>query len=128
MQDPRNDSLDLFARIKNLSRLVRSQIIMNRLTLEQRYQIIKIYFEIQSSIRATYRRLHFWLNGFVNKQNCRIWNENNPQEILQREILHYIQKNAPFGAVYTLVASSDLISSKMRPRYGQWRSLPHHDQ
>ena len=187
---------------------------MNRLTLEQRYQIIKIYFEIQSSIRATYRRLrdfygahnrpseqtirrtvdrfrttyslhdaitltrrrnvrteeniaavnesveedpnvsirrrsqelglcpsttwkilrkdlglhpykiqlvqelkprdhdmrrsfadwaleqlatdplfyrqivfsdeaHFWLNGFVNKQNCRIWNENNPQEILQ---------------------------------------------
>ena len=29
--------------------------------------------------------------------------------------LHYIQKNAPFGAAYTLVASSDLISSKMRP-------------
>ena len=29
--------------------------------------------------------------------------------------LHYIQKNASFGAAYTLVASSDLISSKMRP-------------
>ncbi|GFV79282.1 hypothetical protein TNCV_71501 [Trichonephila clavipes] len=23
--------------------------------------------------------LHFWLNGYVNKQNCRIWSEANPQ-------------------------------------------------
>ncbi|GFX83658.1 putative transposable element [Trichonephila clavipes] len=23
---------------------------------------------------------HFWLNGYVNKQNCRIWSEANPQE------------------------------------------------
>ncbi|GFW85352.1 hypothetical protein TNCV_143971 [Trichonephila clavipes] len=22
---------------------------------------------------------HFWLNGCVNKQNCRIWSEANPQ-------------------------------------------------
>ncbi|GFX45690.1 DUF4817 domain-containing protein [Trichonephila clavipes] len=22
---------------------------------------------------------HFWLNGYVNKQNCRIWSEGNPQ-------------------------------------------------
>ncbi|GFU61180.1 transposable element Tc3 transposase [Trichonephila clavipes] len=22
---------------------------------------------------------HFWLNGYVNKQNCRIWKEANPQ-------------------------------------------------
>ena len=26
---------------------------------------------------------HFWLNGFVNKQNCRIWSEDNPQQFLQ---------------------------------------------
>ncbi|GFY22550.1 alpha-2 adrenergic receptor [Trichonephila clavipes] len=29
-----------------------------------------------------YRRCeeaHFWLNGYVNKQNCRIWSEANPQ-------------------------------------------------
>ncbi|GFW89713.1 DUF4817 domain-containing protein [Trichonephila clavipes] len=24
---------------------------------------------------------HFWLNGYVNKQNCRIWSEANPQEL-----------------------------------------------
>ncbi|GFW63643.1 DUF4817 domain-containing protein [Trichonephila clavipes] len=22
---------------------------------------------------------HFWLNGYVNTQNCRIWSEANPQ-------------------------------------------------
>ncbi|GFW57842.1 hypothetical protein TNCV_2927611 [Trichonephila clavipes] len=22
---------------------------------------------------------HFWLNGYVNRQNCRIWREANPQ-------------------------------------------------
>ncbi|GFV66611.1 hypothetical protein TNCV_1612201 [Trichonephila clavipes] len=22
---------------------------------------------------------HFWLNGYVNKQSCRIWSEANPQ-------------------------------------------------
>ncbi|GFS76059.1 putative transposable element [Trichonephila clavipes] len=24
-------------------------------------------------------RAHFWLNGYVNKQNCHIWSETNPQ-------------------------------------------------
>ncbi|GFW19884.1 putative transposable element [Trichonephila clavipes] len=24
---------------------------------------------------------HFWLNGYVNKQNCRIWSEVNPQDV-----------------------------------------------
>lgn len=26
---------------------------------------------------------HFWLNGFVKKQNCRIWGDSNPQQIQQ---------------------------------------------
>ncbi|GFV14336.1 transposase [Trichonephila clavipes] len=25
---------------------------------------------------------HFWLNGYVNKQNCRIWSEANPQVLV----------------------------------------------
>lgn len=24
---------------------------------------------------------HFWLNGYVNKQNCRIWDEEQPEEV-----------------------------------------------
>ncbi|GFU47988.1 hypothetical protein TNCV_4967771 [Trichonephila clavipes] len=26
---------------------------------------------------------HFWLNGYVNKQNCRIWREANPQVFVE---------------------------------------------
>ena len=24
---------------------------------------------------------HFWLNGYVKKQNCRFWSENQPEEL-----------------------------------------------
>ncbi|GFV80444.1 DUF4817 domain-containing protein [Trichonephila clavipes] len=27
--------------------------------------------------------VHFWLNGYVNKQNCRIWSEANPQVFVE---------------------------------------------
>ncbi|GFT30364.1 hypothetical protein TNCV_2376621 [Trichonephila clavipes] len=26
---------------------------------------------------------HFWSNGYVNKQNCRIWSEANPQVYIE---------------------------------------------
>ncbi|GFU65123.1 transposable element Tc3 transposase [Trichonephila clavipes] len=31
-----------------------------------------------SSFGASSDEAHFWLNGYVNKQNCRIWSEDNP--------------------------------------------------
>ncbi|GFV61564.1 hypothetical protein TNCV_4543961 [Trichonephila clavipes] len=55
---------------------------MNRLKPEQRFQIVQFYFENNS--RDFHKRIlfsdeaHFWLNGYVNKQNCRIWSEVNP--------------------------------------------------
>ncbi|GFV87288.1 DUF4817 domain-containing protein [Trichonephila clavipes] len=58
---------------------------MNRLTPEQRFQIVQFYFENNGrAIFISDKRLfsdeaHFWLNGYVNRQNCRIWNEANPQ-------------------------------------------------
>ncbi|GFV82007.1 putative DD41D transposase [Trichonephila clavipes] len=30
---------------------------------------------------------HFWLNGYINKQNCRIWSEANPQ-VYAETLLH----------------------------------------
>ncbi|GFV09413.1 transposase [Trichonephila clavipes] len=27
--------------------------------------------------------VHFWLNGYVNKQKCRIWSEANPQVLVE---------------------------------------------
>ncbi|GFS85936.1 hypothetical protein TNCV_1219341 [Trichonephila clavipes] len=32
-----------------------------------------------STTKDTHDEAHFWLNGYVNKQNCRIWSEANPQ-------------------------------------------------
>ncbi|GFX30650.1 tc3a_0 protein [Trichonephila clavipes] len=59
------------------------QFNMNRLTPEQRFQIVQFYFE--NNGRDFHKRIlfsdeaHFWLNGYVNKQNCRIGSEANPQ-------------------------------------------------
>ncbi|GFW73415.1 hypothetical protein TNCV_2800791 [Trichonephila clavipes] len=36
--------------------------------------VVETEFESRVSDEA-----HFWLNGYVNKQNCRIWSEANPQ-------------------------------------------------
>ncbi|GFX48372.1 uncharacterized protein TNCV_4613691 [Trichonephila clavipes] len=58
---------------------------MNRLTPEQRFQIVQFYFKNNDSVRNFHKRIllsdeaPFWLNGYVNKQNCHIWSEANPQ-------------------------------------------------
>ncbi|GFV96804.1 uncharacterized protein TNCV_4350171 [Trichonephila clavipes] len=51
---------------------------MNRLTPEQRFQVSKIMVNFHKRILFS-DEVHFWLNGYVNKQNCRIWSEANPQ-------------------------------------------------
>ncbi|GFT10698.1 retrovirus-related Pol polyprotein from transposon TNT 1-94 [Trichonephila clavipes] len=35
--------------------------------------------EMATDLTAVNDEAHFWLNGYVNKQNCRIWSEANPQ-------------------------------------------------
>ncbi|GFV99643.1 tc3a_0 protein [Trichonephila clavipes] len=58
---------------------------MNRLTPEQRFQIVQFYFENNGRSRTFHKRIlfsdeaHFWLNSYVNKQYCHIWSEANPQ-------------------------------------------------
>ncbi|GFW95518.1 hypothetical protein TNCV_1722191 [Trichonephila clavipes] len=58
------------------------QFIMNRLTPEQRFQIVQFYSKIMVDFHKRILfsdETHFWLNGYVNKQNCRIWSEANLQ-------------------------------------------------
>ncbi|GFS98954.1 hypothetical protein TNCV_3896441 [Trichonephila clavipes] len=40
-----------------------------------------IYSRSQSEVQGDLHNdeAHFWLNGYVNKENCRIWSEANPQ-------------------------------------------------
>ncbi|GFT26088.1 transposable element Tc3 transposase [Trichonephila clavipes] len=44
---------------------------------------------------------HFWLNGYVNKQNCHIWSEANPQVYVETPF----HPEKLTGALYGLVES-----------------------
>ncbi|GFX44215.1 uncharacterized protein TNCV_4120111 [Trichonephila clavipes] len=44
---------------------------------------------------------HFWLNGYVNKQNCRIWSEAYPQVYVETPL----HPEKLTGALYGLVES-----------------------
>ncbi|GFX60611.1 uncharacterized protein TNCV_3061841 [Trichonephila clavipes] len=59
---------------------------------------------------------HFWLNGYVNKQNCRIWSEANPQLYVETPL--YPGKLTVWC---TLWAGGILLQKRRRPqRYSQW--------
>ncbi|GFW83420.1 DUF4817 domain-containing protein [Trichonephila clavipes] len=56
---------------------------------------------------------HFWLNGYVNKQNCRIWNEANPQEL-------WFQRDGAtcHTARATIDLSKDTFGDRLISRFG----------
>ncbi|GFT50199.1 transposable element Tc3 transposase [Trichonephila clavipes] len=89
---------------------------MNRLTPEQRFQIVQFYFE--NNGRDFHKRIlfsdeaHFWLNGYVNKQNCRIWSEANPQ-------LWFQQDGATCHTAHaTIDLSKDTFGDRLISRFG----------
>jgi len=54
-------------------------------------QIIKFYYQNQCSVRETFRALRDFYprhdrpaelpnDGYMNKQNCRIWDDTNPRD------------------------------------------------
>ncbi|GFU65207.1 uncharacterized protein TNCV_2134121 [Trichonephila clavipes] len=53
--------------------------------------------------------VHFWLNGYVNKQNCRIWSEANTQ-VCVKTPLH--PEKLTVWCAYGLVESLVRTSSK----------------
>ncbi|GFU06975.1 hypothetical protein TNCV_503541 [Trichonephila clavipes] len=59
---------------------------------------------------------HFWLNGYVNKQKCRIWSEANPQVYVETPL--HPEKLTVWCA---LRAGGILLQKRRRPqRYSQW--------
>ncbi|GFT75128.1 hypothetical protein TNCV_2244981 [Trichonephila clavipes] len=62
---------------------------------------------------------HFWLNGYVNKQNCRIWSEANPQVYVKTPL--HPEKLTVWCALW---AGGILLQKRWRPqRYSQWWSV-----
>ncbi|GFW60185.1 hypothetical protein TNCV_1842681 [Trichonephila clavipes] len=59
---------------------------------------------------------HFWLNGYVNKQNCRLWSEANSQVYVETPL--HPEKLTVWCALW---AGGILLQKRRRPqRYGQW--------
>ncbi|GFV02440.1 hypothetical protein TNCV_1023681 [Trichonephila clavipes] len=59
---------------------------------------------------------HFWLNGYVNKQNCRIWSEANPQVYVETPL--HPEKLTVWCALW---AGGILLQKRRRKqRYSQW--------
>ncbi|GFU38190.1 hypothetical protein TNCV_3774341 [Trichonephila clavipes] len=59
---------------------------------------------------------HFWLNGYVNKQNCRIWSEANPQVYVETPL--HPEKLTVWCSLW---AGGILLQKRSRPqRYSQW--------
>ncbi|GFW81127.1 hypothetical protein TNCV_4804951 [Trichonephila clavipes] len=48
---------------------------------------------------------HFWLNGYVNKQNCRIWSEANPQVYVETPL--HPEKLTVYGLVESFFKNDD---------------------
>ncbi|GFS90255.1 uncharacterized protein TNCV_508761 [Trichonephila clavipes] len=43
------------------------------------FGVMNLALQTGSRMDASGDEAHFWLNGYVNKQNCRIWSEANPK-------------------------------------------------
>ncbi|GFW77294.1 hypothetical protein TNCV_924101 [Trichonephila clavipes] len=77
----------------------------------------KAYFpeKIRKSVSGN-DEAHFWLNGYINKQNCRIWSEANPQVYVETPL--HPEKLTVWCALW---AGGILLQKRLRPqRYSQW--------
>ncbi|GFT13650.1 hypothetical protein TNCV_3831201 [Trichonephila clavipes] len=57
---------------------------------------------------------HFWLNGYVNKQNCRIWSEANPQVYVETPL--HPEKLTVWCALWAARATIDLLKDTFGDR------------
>ena len=120
-------------RLWNLFRLFYN-FIMNRLTNEQRLQIIEFYYQNSCSVKRVHRAIlpiygkfgdaaHFCLNGYVNKQNSRIWNEDKPLA------LHVVPMHPEKVSLVWIMGRWHhravlLQRRRWAERYCEWRALP----
>ncbi|GFV74877.1 hypothetical protein TNCV_1041151 [Trichonephila clavipes] len=83
----------------NLMEKIKTKLVSRRVPPPATYNLVALHFKYDQARRRFvewaqneiavlpdfHKRIlfsdeaHFWLNGYVNKQNCRIWSEANPQ-------------------------------------------------
>ncbi|GFV23204.1 hypothetical protein TNCV_3184971 [Trichonephila clavipes] len=64
---------------------------------------------------------HFWLNGYVNKQNCRIWSEANPQVYVETTVTSR-KTDCFWCALWAggIIGRTSSKSDEAPQRYSQW--------
>ncbi|GFW19217.1 hypothetical protein TNCV_255441 [Trichonephila clavipes] len=63
--------------------LLENSINMRIKEQHKRMEEITQQIYVPNSTAGSCDEAHFWLNGYVNKQNCRIWSEANPQVFVE---------------------------------------------
>ncbi|GFV64624.1 transposable element Tc3 transposase [Trichonephila clavipes] len=70
-------------------------------TIEGREKKTTLYVRAEPQVKTEVDEAHFSLNGYVNKQNCRIWSEANSQVYVETPL----HPEKLTGALYGLVES-----------------------
>ncbi|GFT98080.1 uncharacterized protein TNCV_789021 [Trichonephila clavipes] len=66
-------------------------------------------------LKRKFDEAHFWLNGYVDKQNCRIWSDANPQVYVETTL--HPEKLTVWCALW---AGGILLQKRWPQRYSQW--------
>ncbi|GFX35091.1 transposable element Tc3 transposase [Trichonephila clavipes] len=67
-----------------------------------------------SKLRSPSDKAHFWLNGYVNKPNCRIWSEANPHVYVETPL--HPEKLTVWCALWAARAKIDLLKDTFGDR------------
>ncbi|GFY12322.1 hypothetical protein TNCV_284251 [Trichonephila clavipes] len=77
--------------------------------------LIQTFAEDRIVSRRCSEEAHFWLNGYVNKQNSRIWSEANPKVYVETPL--HPEKLTVWCALW---AGGILLQKRWPQRYSQW--------
>ncbi|GFY12607.1 hypothetical protein TNCV_2447981 [Trichonephila clavipes] len=66
-------------KMRNKEDILIKDLLLEEMAKELLEQCEFLRNDAKINIETLHDEAHFWLNGYVNKQNCRIWSEANPQ-------------------------------------------------
>ncbi|GFW82652.1 hypothetical protein TNCV_3492241 [Trichonephila clavipes] len=94
---PKQKNRRAIFRIEDRARLTSERIVLFTATVHPHSFLEKFPETVVPNMRVC-DEAHFWLNGYVNKQNCRIWSEANPQVYVETPL--HPEKLTVWGALW----------------------------